>query len=480
LPTQNMPLPFASTFPSGPSKQNTLAQINIFWLVPLTYLTLIIIGSILLTLPISHQDNIRIHYIDALFMATSASCVTGLTTLNVPETFNFFGQMILLILIQTGGLGIMSASALFLVIAGQRLSINQQRIITGSWGKTGKLRVKNILIYIITFVFGIEFMSTLTLYIQFQAAYSEHSTPWILWQSLFHAISAFCNAGISIFPTQSSPSPWIKHETISLSISTMAILGSIGLLTLINITQLRPWKKNILDRGILSLQSKIALVMAGILLLTGTLFYSIFESSNIFAHAHSWHEKITWSFFQSAMSRTAGFSVVDVNQMLPVSLLLTILLMFIGGSPGSMAGGIKTITFAILIASAWAALRRQQNTQIFHRRISRDLTNTALMLTLFAASFIILITMILMITELHHPSSQSHHQWLAIIFETVSAFATVGLSTGITPDLTPLGKIIITFTMFVGRLGPLMLAIYLTKPILPWHIRYPKENISIG
>ncbi len=461
-------------------KRSTPSQINIFWLVPLTYITIILIGSILLTLPISQQDNIRIHYIDALFMATSASCVTGLTTLNVPETFNFFGQMILLILIQTGGLGIMSASALFLIIAGQRLSINQQRIITGSWGKAAKLTVKNILIYITAFVFGIELIGTIALYVQFQGIYTEQSTPWIIWQSVFHAISAFCNAGISIFPKEAGPQPWIEHETISLLISIMTILGGIGLLTLINLAQLRPWKKNILDRGILSLQSKIALVMAGILLLIGTLFYFIFESSNTLAHAHSWHEKITWSFFQSAMSRTAGFSVVDVNQMLPVSLLLTILLMFIGGSPGSMAGGIKTITFAILIASAWAAIRRQQNTEIFHRRISRDLTNAALMLTLFAASFIILIIMALMITEISHTSSETHHKWLAIIFETVSAFSTVGLSTGITPDLTPLGKIIITITMFAGRISPFMLAIHLTKPILPWHTRYPKENISIG
>jgi trk system potassium uptake protein TrkH len=462
-------------------KRKSLAQINIFWVLPLTYLSMILVGSILLWLPFSQKNpSTPIPYIDALFMATSASCVTGLSTINVAATFNFLGQTTLLMLIQTGGLGIMSASALFLLITGQRLSINQQRIIAGSWGKAGAFRAKNILAYIFIFVFAIELIGAITLYAQLQNHYPQHPISWLLWQSLFHSVSAFCNAGITIFPTQNELLPWLHHEGISLSISIIAILGSIGMLTLINLTQLRPWKKNRLEQGTLSLQSKIALTMAAILLLIGTVAYTLLEYHNTLAHAYSSREKITWSFFQSAMSRTAGFTTIEIGEMYPATLLITILLMFIGGSPGSMAGGIKTITFAILIASAWAALRRQQNTQIFRRRISRDITNTALMITLFAASFIIFITLSLMITELNHPSSQSPHYWLAIIFETVSAFATVGLSTGITEDLTSLGKIIIIITMYIGRVAPLMLTIYLTKPLLPWHTRYPKENISIG
>jgi trk system potassium uptake protein TrkH len=462
------------------SKRHPLVKTNILWIIPLTYAAIILLGSMLLTLPISLNENVQLHYIDALFMAASASCVTGLTTLVVTETFNFWGQVMLLILIQIGGLGIMSASALFLIMFGQRLSMTQQRIIVGTWGKTGKLRVKKILIYIVGLVLGIELIGTLLLFLQFRAIYTEHSTIWILWQSLFHSVSAFCNAGITIFPQEAGSYPWIFHETISLSMSAMVIFGGIGLLTLINLAQLRPWKKDRLAHRSLNLQSKIALITAAILLLVGTISYLILEYHNTLSQAHTWHKKITWCFFQSAMSRTAGFSIVEINEMYPATLLITILLMFIGGSPGSMAGGVKTITFAILIASAWAALRRQQNTHILNRRISRDLTNTALMLTLIAGSFVILTIMTLMITELNHASSQSSYQWLAIIFETVSAFGTVGLSTGITSSLTPVGKVVITLTMFVGRIGPLMLAIYLTKPILPWHIRYPKESLSIG
>ncbi|MCS7062751.1 MAG: hypothetical protein NZM04_01660 [Methylacidiphilales bacterium] len=434
-----------------------------------------------LALPFTRKSTeADISLIDTIFIATSATCVTGLTTIDIASTFNPFGQFILLILIQTGGLGIMSMGAIFLVIAGHRLSLHQQRLIIGSWGKTGTLTVKNILIYIFTFVLGAELIAALLLFLQLKILYPDLHTITLLWQSFFHAVSAFCNAGITIFSSPNGELPWTHHELFSLTMSSTVILGSLGILTLVNLTQLRPWKRNRLERGTLTLQSKIALTMTLLLLIGGSLFYAAFEWHNTLSQANSWHEKFVWSFFQSAMSRTAGFTTVDVDQLHPVTLFATIILMFIGGAPGSMAGGIKTITFAILLASAWAALRRQQNTHLFHRRISRDLTNTALMITLLALTFIALVIMTLMVTEIHSPSSHSPHQWLAIVFEAVSAFATVGLSTGITPHLSPLGKITIILTMFIGRVGPLMLAIYLTKPLLPWHKRYPKENLSMG
>jgi len=205
----------------------------------------------------------------------------------------------------------------------------------------------------------------------------------------------------------------------------------------------------------------------------------IFEDHHTLAGT-SLSERLSWSFFHSTMSRTAGFNVVDVGSMNPPTLLFTLLFMFIGGSPGSMAGGIKTITFAVLVLTAWSALRRRENIQAFGRRIPQQVAGRAVMIVLIAAAVLMAGVGLLMFTEQGHASSETSEHWLAVIFEAVSAFGTVGLSAGVTPLLTGLGKLIIMLLMFTGRVMPLMLSIYLARPTFPWHIRRPGEEVGLG
>jgi trk/ktr system potassium uptake protein len=214
-------------------------------------------------------------------------------------------------------------------------------------------------------------------------------------------------------------------------------------------------------------------------LLAGTLLTLIFENHHTLADA-GWGERISWSFFHSTMSRTAGFNVVDIGAMNPPTLLFTLFLMFVGGAPGSMAGGIKTVTFAVLTMTAWSALRRRENIQVFGRRISPQVAGRAVMIALIAAAVMMAGVGLLMFTEQEHAASQTSEHWLAVIFEAVSAFGTVGLSTGVTPLLTGLGKFIIMLLMFTGRVMPLMLSIYLARPTYPWHIRMPSEEVGLG
>jgi trk system potassium uptake protein TrkH len=215
------------------------------------------------------------------------------------------------------------------------------------------------------------------------------------------------------------------------------------------------------------------------LIVAGTLVTLLFEWGHTLAD-QPWPQKLSWAAFHSVMTRTAGFNVVDLAEMHPATLLSGLVLMFIGGSPGSMAGGIKTVTVAVLYCTARAALLRQETVQIFGRRIAPRMSGMALMIALLASTVVATGVGALMLTELGEPASETSGHWLSLAFEAFSAFGTVGLSTGITGLLTVPGKLIVMALMFAGRVGPLMLAVYLARPVRPWHIRYPEEDVALG
>lgn len=463
--------------PSGTSQPVVRRQEVDLRIVPLGFLSLIAIGTVLLMLPWTHRAGHSLGWLDAFFLAASATCVTGLTTVNVAETFNGFGQAVLLALIQLGGLGIFTASITLVLLSGQRLSLADEHTIHATVGKLRQVRPLDVFIYACVFVLLFELAGTVALFVQLAESGAMESVWQTLWESAFHSVSAFCNAGISIYPE--GMARWRRQPGLLAVIEVLVVAGGIGLMTLINLRYYYFWRRDPRQRGYLTLQTKLALSTAALLLLVGTLMTFAFETDHTLAGATGW-ERLSWSFFHSAMSRTAGFNAVDIGEMNPPTLLSTLSLMFIGGSTGSMAGGIKTITFAVLVLTAWSALRRQENIQVFGRRISRGIAGRAVMLVLLATAVLMLGIGLLMFTEQHGPSSQTPRHWLGLVFEAVSAFGTVGLSTGVTPLLTPLGKLIIIALMFTGRVAPLVLSIYLARPSYPWHVRPPREEVGLG
>lgn len=446
-------------------------------IVPAAFLALIAVGAALLTLPWAHAPGKSVGTLDAVFVATSAVCVTGLVTVNVAESFSGLGQVIVLLLIQTGGLGIFTAGISLVLLSGQRLSLADEQTIRATVGRLRQARPLDVFVYACVFVLVIELAGAVALFTRLTEATAGGAGWQLLWEAGFHAVSAFCNAGISVFPE--GMVRWRQDPVLLAIVEVLMIAGAIGLMALINLRYYHFWRRDSRRRGHLTLQTKLAVLGAAALLAVGTVATLLFEWNHTLAGATG-GERISWAFFHSVAARTTGFNVVEMGEMNPATLLLTIVLMFIGGSPGSMAGGIKTVTFVLLVLTAWAALRRREDIQIFGRRIGPEWSGIAVMITLLAAASVIVGTGLLMMTEAEQPASRVEPQSVALVFEAVSAFGTVGLSTGVTPVLSAAGKLVVAGLMFTGRVGPLVLALYLARPPNPWHVRPPREEVALG
>jgi trk system potassium uptake protein TrkH len=446
-------------------------------IVPLGFLILILSGMCLLMLPWAHQPGRSVHWIDALFLATSATCVTGLASVNVAEIFNGFGQAVLLFLIQAGGLGIFTASLSLVLLSGSRLTLADEQTIHATVGKLRQARPLDVFIYACVFVFVLELAGAVSLFMLMERDRPETNVWQCLWEAVFHSVSAFCNAGISIFPDNLAH--WKDQPALLAVVEVLVILGGIGLMTLINLRYFYFWRRDPRRRGRLTLQTRLSLASAAILLVIGTLATWAFEAHHTLRGA-SFEEQLSWSFFHSTMTRTAGFNVVDPGDMNPPTLLITIGLMFVGGAPGSMAGGIKTLTVVVLVLTAWSALRRRDEVQFWNRRLHPKISFIATMVAMFGIMCVMVGLGLLMLFEDGHPASETNQRWLALVFEAVSAFGTVGLSTGVTPLLTAAGKLVIICLMFTGRIAPLVLAVYLARPANPLLVRHAPEELSLG
>ncbi|HXT40533.1 MAG TPA: potassium transporter TrkG, partial [Candidatus Angelobacter sp.] len=358
-----------------------------------------------------------------------------------------------------------------------RLSLSDEQTIHATVGRMRQVRPLDVFIYACVFVLLFELAGTVALFTQMSQAQPETNHWRTLWEAVFHSVSAFCNAGISIYPE--GMARWRAYPAVLGVVSALVIAGGIGLMTLINLRYYYFWRRDPRRRGRLTMQTRLSILSAVVLLLVGGIVAWVFESNDTLKHA-TVDEQVSWSFFHSAMSRTAGFNVVDVGQMNPPTLLATLGLMFIGGAPGSMAGGIKTVTFVVLLLTAWSALRRRDEVQFWSRRLRPKVSFVATMLALFGIACVVTGVALLMVFEEGHPASQTRQHWLALVFEAVSAFGTVGLSTGVTPLLTAAGKVVIIALMFVGRIAPLVLGVYLARPANPLLVRQPREELSLG
>lgn len=422
-------------------------------------------------LPVASSDK-PLPFTDALFTATSAACVTGLVVLDTGKDLAPFGQLVVLALIQIGGLGILTLSTVLLLFAGRRPSLVGRFTVQDTFTHSGDRSLWSFVVDILRFTLVIEGVGALLLFFRF---IPERTVAQALYLSVFHSVSAFCNAGFSLFSDSmiSFRTDWVVNVTLCFLI----VSGGIGFLVLAEIKRHFPFSSKTWSR--LSLHSKIALSFTGGLVLSGTLLILAMEQRNTLS-ALPFPEKVLAALFQSVTSRTAGFNTLPIDQLANESLFLLILCMFIGGSSGSCAGGIKTGTFATLIVSGLSRLRGRESPQIFRRTISPLSMARATSVVLVSIFVVGGATLLLQVTELGGTAHVlTRGKFLELFFEAVSAFGTVGLSTGLTSQLSLAGKLVVIVVMFVGRIGPLAVVVAMTRRKVIRY-RYADETIMIG
>ena len=437
----------------------------------LGFALLISIGTSLLMLPAASAGK-HLGFVNALFTSTSAVCVTGLTVVDTGNAFSPFGQFILLILIQAGGLGIMTMSTLFLMLVGKRPGLVGQTVVQDAFTHSRERNIFSILKDVVLFTCVIEGLGIVLMFFYFLPG---NNIKQALFLSIFHSISAFCNAGFSVF--SDSFVGYRENWALNLVLCFLIISGGIGFLVLSELKLKFSLKRPSLSR--LSLHSKLVLSTTTILLASGTFLITAMEWHNTLAPL-SVPGRFLSAFFQSVTARTAGFNTLPIGNMANETLFLLILLMFIGASPGSCGGGIKTTSLATLVVLGTSRFRGHKRPQLFNRTISEvsvGKTISVMMLSMIVVCVGIMLLLITEIGEVAHP--QSRGKFLELLFEVVSAFGTVGLSTGITPGLSVMGKIILSGIMFVGRLGPLVVGVAVSRDTVSRY-HYAEETIMVG
>jgi trk/ktr system potassium uptake protein len=431
----------------------------------------IFIGTFLLMSPAASTGE-HLGFVNALFTATSAVCVTGLTVVDTGSALSPFGQIILLILIQLGGLGIMTMSTLFLMLAGKRPGLAGQILVQDTFTHSRDRHISSILKDVVIFTCAIETLGVLFMFFCF---FPDNSPQKALFLSIFHSVSAFCNAGFSLFPN--SFVGYQQDWVLNIVICFLIVCGGIGILVLSELKRNFSLRHRFWAR--LSLHSKLALSTTAALIVSGTFFIIITEWHNALLTLPV-PSRFLAAFFQSITSRTAGFNTLPTGNLANETLFFIILLMFIGASPGSCGGGIKTTSFATLVVLGMSRFRGHERPQLFNRTISNASVGKAISVIMLSIVVVFAGTMLLLMTELGdvaHP--QSRGKFLELLFEVVSAFGTVGLSTGITSQFSVIGKIIISGIMFVGRLGPLVIGMALSREVVSRYY-YAEETIMVG
>ena len=440
-------------------------------IIMLSFLLVILVGSLLLTLPISSASGHRVSYLDALFTATTATCVTGLVTLPTATAWSVFGQVVILVLIQVGGLGVITIMSALMILLHKRMSIGDRLLLQDAFNLNSISGIVRFVKRVLLGTFLVEGIGALLYMIVFVPEFGLKG----IWISVFTSISAFCNAGIDIIG-ENSLCNYATNPIINTVTSLLIILGGMGYIVWWDVMGLGKGAAGKKRRGFryLSLHSKIALAVTLFLLLGGGVLILLFEYDNPLTIGNlSIFNKIQVSLFQSVTTRTAGFATVPQQNLSNASSILCLLLMFIGGSPVGTAGGIKTVTIAVLMASAWATIQNKQDVSLFGRNISRQAINKAVAVTMMSFSIMFVSTILL--------SAVTDADALDIFYETVSATATVGLTRDLTPSLNGVGKVIVIGTMYLGRVGPISLALALNAGKKKQNIiKNPTEEISVG
>jgi trk system potassium uptake protein TrkH len=437
----------------------------------LSFFFIIIAGTILLSLPAASFPDRKLSLVDSLFVATSAVTVTGLVITDINYTFTIFGKTVLIILVQLGGLGVMTFSSVIVLLLTHKIDYTAKKIIQKDLNYNTLFNIQVYIKNLVKIVFLIEFTGAFCLFFVFIKKFSFLKA---VYYAVFHSISAFCNTGFSLFP--GSLSEYKTSIPINLIIPVLIILGSLGFSTLNNIyTVLLPQTKNENRKIRFTLTARLSVIVSLILIISGTILTLLIEMSNPDTLKNFiFHDKVLLSFFQSVSIRTAGFQTLDLIHMRKPTLILYMILMFIGASPGSTGGGIKTTTIAVITLGVYTTLIHRKNIEFHQREISWRVFNKAVALVFISLIYIFITVFLLSFFE-------KEQKFILLLFEVVSAFGTAGLSLDITPVLGPLSKLLISLTMFLGRVGPLTAAMALTiKNRKKGSYSYPVDKIQIG
>ncbi|MGX7013011.1 TrkH family potassium uptake protein [Vagococcus silagei] len=432
--------------------------------ITLVFIGIILLGAFLFWLPITQQPGQSIKFIDALFVATSSVCVTGLTPINVSEVFNPFGHTVMMLLIEVGGLGFMTVFLMVAIMLKKRLSFQSRLIMKDMLNMDSHGGIVRLLKFIFKFSLTVQLIGALLLSFQF---IPEYGISTGVFYSVFHSVSAFCNAGFDLFGT--SLTGYANKPYVLVVISLLIIAGGFGFIVWHDVIYYHQQKK-------LSFHTQVALTVTATLLILGTV---IFYFTDAFRGTDSVLARLANSFFLSVTPRTAGFVSFDYNNFSYAGIFLTIILMFVGGTSGSTAGGIKTTTLGVLFIQAISLFKGREEAEAFERTVPKATVVRSFVFVSSAALICLVSSLILMVTEKIPRNSGIEY----VLFEVVSAFATVGLTMGLTPDLTVFGKLLITSLMFIGRVGLYTVSFALLRGetnLQTTHFNYPKENIVIG
>ncbi|MBQ9073454.1 MAG: Trk family potassium uptake protein [Muribaculaceae bacterium] len=452
-------------------KRTIRSKLSTTHIIMLSFLVTILVGSFLLVLPISTKSGESVSYLDALFTSTTATCVTGLVTLPTVTTWSLFGQIVILVLIQIGGLGVITLITGLMIAIHKTIGIKDNLLIQDAFNLNSLSGLERFVKKVIIGTLFIEGIGALLYMFVFIPEFGAKG----IWISVFTSISAFCNAGIDII-SENSLCDYALNPMINITTSLLIILGGLGYIVWWDMLRvLKNIRKQKLKcfRG-LTLHSKIVLTTTSILLIVGTAAIFIFEYNNELTMAgYTVPEKLIMSFFQSVTTRTAGFAAIPQHYLTNASAIVCLLLMFIGGSPVGTAGGIKTVTLVVLIASMISTVQNKDEVSMFNRKLTKQAVSKAVAVSGMAFIIMLLSTTIL--------SALTDAPMLDVVYETVSATATVGLTRNLTPVLSEIGKVIIIATMYLGRVGPISLAVaFKTRKQSPNIIKNPKEEISVG
>jgi trk/ktr system potassium uptake protein len=428
-----------------------------------SFALLILAGTLVLMLPLASTAGQATPFLDALFTATSAVCVTGLVVVDTGTYWSPFGHVVLLVLIQLGGLGIMTGATLLWLALGRRVSLHQRLVIRESLGTFSLAGVEQVVRRIVTMTIIIELGGTALLALRLAR---DYPLPTALWYGFFHAVSAFNSAGFDLFGEYRSLMLYPADVTILLTVAGLVILGGLGIVTLVDLGQARSFHR-------LSLDSKLVVSTSLLLLGVGTVSLFVLEYGNpATLGGLTPGQQLLSAFFHAVMPRSGGFSTVTIPALTEGALAIIIVLMFIGAAPASTGGGIKVTTFSTLLAAIVSTVRGRPQTEAFGREVPQTVIYRALTIALLAVALVMSAAIVLTITE--------GTSLTIALFEVVSAFATVGLSAGLSTALTPLGKLVLILLMFIGRLGPLTLALALIQAQRPTRYRYAVESVRTG
>ena len=441
----------------------------------LGFMGLILVGSLLLTLPAASADGHAAPYLDSLFTATSAVCVTGLVVRDTATEWSTLGHLIIICMIQIGGLGFMTMATVILMVMGRKIRLRDRLIIQEALNEFSLKGLVALIQKIVILTFTIEFLGAAILSTRF---IPEFGFAKGLAYSFFHSISAFCNAGFDLMGSSFGPfssfTAYTSDIVVNFTLIGLIVIGGLGFTVLLDIAREKGFHK-------LSLHSKVVLFITVTLLISGFIFFLFAEYNNPETLGKlDFGSKLLASLFQSVTSRTAGFNTISQGGLTTPSKLMTIILMFIGASPAGTGGGIKTTTFAVIILMVVTVIKGRNEITLYGRRVSRATAYKALAISMIAFAIVIIFTMVLSIAEQGNACGLSSFD--NIIFEATSAFATVGLSSGITPYISPVSRIFMIITMFIGRVGPLTMTLAFANRLRNTTVKYsfPEGKIMVG